>query len=174
MCNFVISWFCDIVVDRSWWSTNLWFRDFVTSSYGTVMIGMSWLIQPWPQSNLRSCKLRCCSWGPMTWNRGFMLFETKLAGIDTFRCLEYRLQVLNKVSWFFIDNVNLLESVFGKHNSWPILRWPNEFEPTFGGNQNSLNGSVNWSDAVWGCQCLFPVTFGRWRLHRSIGCCFVS
>ena len=32
-----------------------------------------------------------------------MLFETKLAGIDTFRCLEYRLQVLNKVGWFFID-----------------------------------------------------------------------
>ena len=53
----------------------------------------------------------------MTWNRGFMLFETKLDGIDTFRCLEYRLQVLNKVSWVFIDNVNLLESVFGKHNS---------------------------------------------------------
>ena len=32
-----------------------------------------------------------------------MLFETKLAGIDTFRCLAYRLQVLNKVGWFFID-----------------------------------------------------------------------
>ena len=27
----------------------------------------------------------------------FMFFETKLAGIDTFRCLAYRLQVLNKV-----------------------------------------------------------------------------
>ena len=59
-----------------------------------------------------------------------MLFETKLAGIDTFRCLEYRLQVLNKVGWFFIDNVKLLESVFGKQNSWPILFWPNEFELT--------------------------------------------
>ena len=46
-----------------------------------------------------------------------MLFETKLAGIDIFRCLEYRLQVLNKVGWFFIDNVKLLESVFGKQNS---------------------------------------------------------
>ena len=53
----------------------------------------------------------------MTWNPGFTLFETKLAGIDTFRCLEYRLQVLNKVGWFFIDDVKLLESVFGKQNS---------------------------------------------------------
>ena len=66
--------------------------------------------------------------GTTTWNPGFMLFETKLAGIDTFRCLEYRLQVLNKVGWFFIDDVKLLESVFGKQNSWPILFWPNKFE----------------------------------------------
>ena len=46
-----------------------------------------------------------------------MLFETKLAGIDTFRCLEYRLEVLNQVGWFVIDNVKLLESVFSKQNS---------------------------------------------------------
>ena len=31
--------------------------------------------------------------------------------------IEYRLQVLKKVGWFFIDNVKLLESVFGKQNS---------------------------------------------------------
>ena len=140
MCNLVISWFCDIVVDRPWWSTNLWFRDFVTTSYGTVMIGtfaclencefgMSWLIQP---SNLRSCEFGWCSWGTMTWNPGFTLFETKLAGIDTFRCLEYRLQVLNKVGCFFqhVIRRELLGSVFGKQNLWSILFWPNEFELT--------------------------------------------
>ena len=54
----------------------------------------------------------------MTWNPGFMLFETKLAGIDTFRCLEYRLQVLSKVSCFFqhVIRRELLGSVFGKQN----------------------------------------------------------
>ena len=55
----------------------------------------------------------------MTWNPGFTLFETKLAGIDTFRCLEYRLQVLNKVGCFFFQHVirrELLGSVFGKQN----------------------------------------------------------
>ena len=34
-----------------------------------------------------------------------------------FRCLEYRLEVLNQVGWFVIDNVKLLESVFSKQNS---------------------------------------------------------
>ena len=138
LCNFVISWFCDICAI-------LWFRDSVTSGpihrddplwsehlhvLENCEFGMSWFLQPWPPSDLRACEFGWCSWGTTTWNPGFMLFETKLAGIDTFRCLEYRLQVLNKVGWFFIDNVKLLESVFGKQNSWPILFWPNEFELT--------------------------------------------
>ena len=138
ICNFVISWFCDICAI-------LWFCESVTSGLincddrywsehlhvlENCEFGMSWFLQPWPPSNLRACEFGCCSCGTTTWNPSFMLFETKLAGIDTFRCLEYRLQVLNKVGWFFIDNVKLLESVFGKQNSWPILFWPNEFELT--------------------------------------------
>ena len=115
MCSFVISWFCDIVVDRLIDRDDLQICDFgilwhpVTELWWSEHLhvlenrefGMSWLIQPWPPSNLRSCEFGCCSWGAMTWNPGFTLFETKLAGIDTFRCLEYRLQVLNKVGCFF-------------------------------------------------------------------------
>ena len=87
ICDFGILW--HPVMDL-WWSEHLHVLE-------NCEFAMSWLIQPWPPSNLRSCEFGCCSWGTMTWNPGFTLFETKLAGIDTFRCLEYRLQVLNKV-----------------------------------------------------------------------------
>ena len=81
--------------------------------------------------------------GTTTWNPGFMLFETKLAGIDTFRCLEYRLQVLNKVGWFFIDNVKLLESVLANRIRDLFCFDRTSLNSLFWWNQNSLNGSVN-------------------------------
>ena len=137
-CDFVILW------HQSWYTVMIHCDRNICMFWRIVNLDV-WFLQPWPwpPSNLRACEFGCCSWESTTWNPGFMLFETKL-GIDTSRCLKHRLQVLNKVGWFLIDNVKLLESVFGKQKSW-LLCWPNEFELTI---QNSLNGSVNWSLAV--------------------------
>ena len=133
MCNFVISWFCDIVVDRSWWSTNLWFRDFVTSSYGTVMIGMSWLIQPWLPSNLRSCEFDQTGRNrifPMPWVQ-VASFEQRRLVFNTWYDVSCWDQFLaNRICDLFCFDRTSLNSLF-----W----W----------NQNSLNGNVNWVVAVW-------------------------
>ena len=115
----MISWFCEPVM--SWW-TLPWHLNNLRQ----------WWILPWRLNNLRSCELRRCGWGTTTWNSGFMLFETKLAGIDTFRCLrrgskfcQSRLVCTTWICWISFWQ-------------WPILFWPSEW------NQNSLNGSVNW------------------------------
>ena len=50
MCNFVISWFCDIVVDTSWWSGFMWFRDFVTQLWNCDdrnICMFSWFVNLW-------------------------------------------------------------------------------------------------------------------------------
>ena len=78
-----------------------------------------------------------------------MLFETKLAGIDTFRCLEYRLQVLNKVGWFFIDKCEVAGISFLANRIRDLFCFDRRsLNSLFWWNQNSLNGSVNWVVAV--------------------------
>ena len=110
--------------------------------------------------------------GTTTWNPSFMLFETKLAGIDTFRCLrtgskfcQSRLVCTTWICWnqFLANRIRDL-FCFDRTSLNSLFWW----------NQNSLNGSVNWVVAVWECQRMFPVILCRWRLHCSIGCCFVS
>ena len=185
MCNFVISRFCDICA-ISWFRVFVisWSRDikvdrpddsFLIGTFACLEnceFGMSWFLQPWPPSNLRACEFGCCSWGTTTWNPGFMLFETKLAGIDTFRCLrtgskfwQSRLVCTTWICWnqFLANRIRDL-----------FCFDPTSLNPLFWWNQNSLNCSVNWVVVVWRCQRLFPVTLCRWRLHYSIGCCFVS
>ena len=196
MCNFLISWFRDIVVDTSWCSGFMWFCDSQLWNCDDRNICMfswfvnlwchggyyqlpwhlnnlrQWWILPWRLNNLRSCELRRCGWGTTTWNSGFMLFETKLAGIDTFRCLrtgskfcQSRLVCTTWICWnqFLANRIRDL-FCFDRTSLNSLFWW----------NQNSLNGSVNWVVAVWECQRMFPVILCRWRLHCYIGCCFVS
>ena len=159
---YVILW---LTVVELWWSEYL--RVFVICDRV-----IPWLIQPWHLNNLRSCELWHCSWGTTTWISGFMLFKTKLAGRDTFRCLrtgskfcQSRLVCTTWICWnqFLANRIRDL-FCFDRTSLNSLFWW----------NQNSLNGSVNWAVAVWECQRMFPVILCRWRLHCSIGCCFVS
>ena len=142
ICDFGILW---QPVMELWWSEHLHVLE-------NCEFGMSWLIQPWPPSNLRSCEFGWCSWGTMTWNPGFTLFETKLAGIDTFRCLEYRLQVLNKVGCFFFNtwyDVSCWDQFLANRICDLFCFDRTSLNSLFWWSQNSLNGSVNWVVAVW-------------------------
>ena len=148
----MISWFCEPVM--SWWILPWHLNNL-----------RQWWILPWRLNNLRSCELRRCGWGTTTWNSGFMLFETKLAGIDAFRCLrtgskfcQSRLVCTTWICW----------------NQFLA----NRIRDLFCFDRTSLNSTkivwtAVWTEfvAVWGCQRLFPVTVCRWRLHYSIGCC---
>ena len=161
----MISWFCDICAI-------LWFRESVTSGLinrddpfwsehlhvlENCEFGMSWFLQPWPPSNLRACEFGCCSWGTTTWNPSFMLFETKLAGIDTFRCLEYRLQVLNKVGWFFIDKCEVAGISF----------WQTEFVTYF-----VLTERV-WTHYFGGTKIVWTAVWTELLQFESVNVCFL-
>ena len=97
--------FCiDFVICMSAFS---WVCDFVNLGCHvceTTMTSMQW-VKLWI--------LRKCSWRTTPRNSGFTLFETRLAGIDVFRSLSYRLHDFEQSRWF-VNNKDLLKSVFSK------------------------------------------------------------
>ena len=163
--DFLISWSCDIMVDKPWWSVLIG----TFACLENCEFGMSWFLQPWPPSNLRACEFGCCSWGTTTWNPSFTLFETKLAGIDTFRCLrtgskfcQSRLVCTTWICWNQFWQTEFVTYFVLTERVWTHY---------FGGTK--IVWTAVWTEfvAVWGCQRLFPVTVCRWRLLYSIGCC---
>ena len=141
ICDFGILWH---PVVELWWSEHLHVLE-------NCEFGMSWLIQPWPPSNLPSCEFGCCSWGTMAWNPCFTVWDQ--IGRNRYLPVPWvKVASLNKVGWFF--------------NRWYVVSCWDQFlanricdlfcfdrtslNSLFWWNQNSLNGSVNWVVAVWG------------------------
>ena len=143
ICDFGILWH---TVIELWWSEHLHVWRF-------VILEPSWFLQPWSPSDLPSCEFDVVVEELQHGNRGFTLFETKLAGIDTFQ------------PWVQVASFEQSRLVFATwicRNQFLANRICDLFcvtervwTPYFGGTKIAVNSSVNWVVAVRSCQRCF-------------------